>query len=1092
MGFPEFLRSLRQRAQGARTTETTEAARRDEREDASAPAPQDSPAAAAAQGGSPQAKRRRLDAADGDPDPDAACDTPPSQVRGVGESPGDGGGRPSAVQPSVGDEEMVEVEVEVFEEVSEDESADGHPVGTPPRASQQPPGVPLPRQPQLHSPAAASEQPALGREDTATAPDDGGQESAASAPPPGSGAEAVEGQGEPAPPPAPVVARAVVAAGEPAEPEQRGGPAPPPAPAEPAPPEAAVEPVQEGPAPAPVSGPPAAPAAAAVEPAAPEPAAPEQPAASKPPATPQQGICDASEASTVLPSQPQQERTQNDQTLESLTQCIRKVEAELLAVERSKKQEMFPQARALLQQTERRRAAGMNFRVGLVGLSGTGKSELLNAMLGHEGLLPVGVDARACTASPVEIAGGDHFCVRANFHSREDWAAELRGLALLAAEPGELVEEGKAARARLEGFFGRAVDPSAVPDVTESPLYRHLGTTLTKEGLPGVQELKEELEALLVPPDSVDVEGEPGEPRLWPIIKKVRVEGSFPACPALQRGVVLVDLPGMNDTSRMRERTAREEWGKLDCFVLAVHVSRCKTDQAALRMVEDSDLATLLRRGKHSVTVVVTKCDEGLSSATAVERIVQGMDTEREELRSLRKQHGKQLRSAPPAVRERMQELSRALASKVALDRARGCEAALSAAFDSVVAKVLRNLREAAPGVELRGQGAAVPVFATSAQEFINLELGMGQGGIFASRDHTGIPALRRHLLALVAPERQLYFRELFLGTRSALDSALQVLSRETGAQDKVREVLLQAQGELCEAARCAAGAFHADLARVRTDILRPALDGHRGDADRRMMDRAQEWRSMAWQTHAAAIRKGGTHRAASGLQVDMARSVTAAIETHALSAQLHRCKEVVSERAEAAAAAILADVSTVAHRTGDRLCGAVRADSHGAVRAAVAAALGELSVNLDAAKADWIRGTGPITAAPSGVEAKVATAVGHCCSRGTQAYGAARTRKAEACRQAFFAAYSSRKAALIQECHDEISRCAGEALDAVGALCTGYADGVAPRLAHYFRDLGTAPQERVPLLEEAQHRLRQQLSWCCALGASWIDPMLE
>ena len=205
--------------------------------------------------------------------------------------------------------------------------------------------------------------------------------------------------------------------------------------------------------------------------------------------------------------------------------------------------------------------------IAFLGPSQQGKSSLINALLG-ENVLPVGGAVGACTCV---ITSAHHhlsktYKAEIDFISLQDWKAELAAIQAVSAslpsiEDTDLDREEREAtqKSALEKFNAVYRDDAprdltailndqclALPD--EIVQFMSTGKPLVIEE-EKAQTLRNKIRRYLVGREQYD------DGQFWPLISRVRIYGNFDV---LSNGVVLVDLPGLNDPNPAREQVTKK------------------------------------------------------------------------------------------------------------------------------------------------------------------------------------------------------------------------------------------------------------------------------------------------------------------------------------------------------------------------------------------------------------------------------------------------------------------------------------------------------------------------------------------------------
>ncbi|KXZ52701.1 hypothetical protein GPECTOR_9g747 [Gonium pectorale] len=262
--------------------------------------------------------------------------------------------------------------------------------------------------------------------------------------------------------------------------------------------------------------------------------------------------------------------------------------------------------------------------IGIVGTTGAGKSSLLNALLGREGLLPTS-GMHASTACAIEVSyhdshqykGSVEFMTEAELHTfvgrlLSDATDEDGGIKMTEGECSNRSDAG-AAQAMLEAVYGRSV-------------IRAPGLSLEK--LKGVQNTLTKLlgKKLALPPTSnekafrqeigkyVESSGKAGGLQAWPLVKVCKIQGRFKTLP---RNAILVDLPGVRDTNEARAAVAEHYLRRCDAVWVAAPITRAVNDKTAKDLLDSSFRRRLVMEGQlDALTFICTKSDDIEASDT--------------------------------------------------------------------------------------------------------------------------------------------------------------------------------------------------------------------------------------------------------------------------------------------------------------------------------------------------------------------------------------------------------------------------------------------------------------------------------------------
>ncbi|KAI7383354.1 hypothetical protein KC336_g18393, partial [Hortaea werneckii] len=272
------------------------------------------------------------------------------------------------------------------------------------------------------------------------------------------------------------------------------------------------------------------------------------------------------------------------------------------------------------------------------------------------------------------------------------------------------------------------------------------------------------------------------EPTLWPLVKKVRIgiEG-----PRILQYITLVDLPGLDDTNRVRVDASYEIMSTCDAIWVVAKIDRAITETGV-----DS---LLMRYGKaFKMVMICTGTDDNIDAGLASYLEGEGQDVGNHEKLlkqevGLRKQFEKVLPKEIAAIQKSLKD-----------DKGKGKkEPPLTEHYKRKFRKEIRGLmdeKEAAkaalPGVEqarfellvnARNEytirrlqeeksdhlpmGTTLPVFCVSNAHYSSLKGARAIKGPRLNAAMTGVPALRAYVLKTSAPER-LRTMDAYVNTR--------------------------------------------------------------------------------------------------------------------------------------------------------------------------------------------------------------------------------------------------------------------------------------------------------------------------------------
>lgn len=495
--------------------------------------------------------------------------------------------------------------------------------------------------------------------------------------------------------------------------------------------------------------------------------------------------------------------------------------------------------------------AGKELPIAFLGPSQQGKSSLINALLGQE-ILAVGgaIGACTCVITSIHYRENARFRAEIDFIRLKDWRAELRALAEAveaAPSPDDSPEDiqeweagRKAALEKLKAVY-RMDSPEGIRDLLLdgelglpsdiAQAMRHGHPILIEEE--NARTLRNKVRRYLVGREQHD------DGQFWPLIKTVRISGDFKV---LAHGVVLVDLPGLNDPNPAREQVTKKYLEEAH-YVWLICNSQTGIDKVFTQVLRDTGLFfRLFLHGRlGAFSVIATRIDD-----TNIRVVLEQMG------------HDPDNYDGPdgPVIDFRRKEIDRYIRSHL-MEIAGEIVAAAADASEDGRREFLQQVRK-------------IPVFSIATTAYLHaIGLNRQYRGLALSAEQTHVPKLLKHLHAITlersftaqveAVRRRLVMlhdqiRRFFLDVirRDELDN--QEAAREWGALRTNASTMIDAatasvraitSGSDTDLANCSAE-FEKRMAGFDQRAIK-ALDGVFGS-----------WEAVNWRSLQAAVRRNG------------------------------------------------------------------------------------------------------------------------------------------------------------------------------------------------------------------------------------------
>lgn len=336
--------------------------------------------------------------------------------------------------------------------------------------------------------------------------------------------------------------------------------------------------------------------------------------------------------------------------------------------------------------------------IAILGMTGAGKSSVINAVLMEEGIVPTS-NWRACTSVVTEIRYRPQhgYDGEIEFMSPEEWRKILIAIfnALLDGE-GNMVTDAK--RPDTEASIAYAQLKAVYPELSDDEVLQKpidklmahanvacLGQSIRiKSG--NAHDFQERLKVYIDSKDPNDASSDTtrtahmSEPEVWPLIRVVRIRLK---ANALSTGAVIVDLPGIYDTNPARAAVSRSYLKQSTATWVLAPMIRAVNDKAAEHLMGDSFKRQLkMDGGLSNITFICSKTDdisltESLKSQAvqkrveahaareaALEQEIAGLGTKKEQSRARlkdldkrKKKPAKQVKTWKALGRQRKEDL---------------------------------------------------------------------------------------------------------------------------------------------------------------------------------------------------------------------------------------------------------------------------------------------------------------------------------------------------------------------------------------------------------------------------------------------------